>query len=451
MGLLSFVKSVAPFLIYTVAGVVFFLSLSGKVRYGLLFLIPLLPLQNIFMKLQAFPLGKDLNDILLIAMIVGWVVYKNSQKQPIFDNSPCNKILFFYLIFTYITLWYGSSFLGMPAPFSPADPRVQNWKNYMIFPLLFLLVFNNTKNISEIKRLFVFMCISMFLMDYYTVNQIRWISSWFSRPKLNGTFVWLGPNEVAAFYASYTMVLFGVFLFIKEKRWKIVLGVLILLNLYCDLFLFSRGEYMATLAGLLLISIVRQKKLIIPIALLLIFWQVILPKQVVERIKYTEQGGKLDASAANRLEYWQESINYFKESPLVGTGFNTFVYMGLKRDTHNLFLRTLAEQGIIGLVFLLWIMILALKRGWRLYKNANDNFLKGLGLGFCACVIAVMVGNFFGDRWTYLQLGAYFWVYLGMVERANIITTKELAVSMAKRLRKPFKGTSSELNYEPTN
>jgi len=428
-------KQIGLYLIYIGGGIVFFLSLTGKVKYGLLFLIPLIPLQNIFLRLQVFPLGKDFNDILLIGMIVGWVIYEISQKRPFFDSSPYNKVLFVYIIFTYIVLWHGSSFLGLPAPLNPTDPRLQNWKNYMSFPLLFLLVFNNIRDIKGIKRLFIFMCFSMFIMDYYTMNQIRWIGSWFSRTKLNGTFVWLGPNEVAAFYASYTMVLFGVFLFIKEKRWKIALGILILLNLYCDLFLFSRGAYAATLMGFLLISIVRQKKLIIPIVLVLIFWQTVLPEQVVDRIKYTKQSGKLDASAANRLTYWQESIKYFKESPLIGTGFNTFIYMGLKRDAHNLFLRTLAEQGIIGLGFLLWIMILAFRRGWRLYKTAQNNFLKGLGLGFSACVIAVMVGNFFGDRWTYLQLGAYFWVYLGMVERANTIVVEKVNILKTKRIK----------------
>lgn len=421
-------KYIGLYLIYGLGIIIFLLSLTGKVKYGLLFLIPLLPLQNIFMKLQVFPLGKDFNDILLIGMLIGWFIYKSSQKQPVFDKSSYNKILFFYLIYTYITLWRGSSYLGFPAPLSASDPRVQNWKNYMILPLLFLLTFNNINDKRELRRLFIFMCLSMFLMDYYTVRQVRWITAWWNRTKLHGTFVWLGANEVAAFYATYTLILLGIFLFIKEKRLKIILAILIFLNFYCDLFLFSRGAYLATLVGFLFISVLRQKKLIIPLVLIIVFWQVALPKDVVERIKFTKQEGQLDPSAASRLTYWQESIKYFEDSPLIGVGFNVFSHLGFKRDTHNLFLRTLAEQGIIGLSFLLWIMLLALRRGWRLYKNTEDRFLKGLGLGFCACVLAVMVGNFFGDRWTYLQLGAFFWVFLGMVERGNIIAVKELAV-----------------------
>src|SRR3989338_9910971 len=125
-------KNIGLVLIYLTGVTIFFLSITGRVKYGLLFLIPLFPLQNIAEKLQQFPLGKDLNDVLLIAMIIGWVMYNNSHREPVFQKSPYNIILFLYFIFTYITLWRGSYFLGLPSPVNLADPRLQNWKNYII-------------------------------------------------------------------------------------------------------------------------------------------------------------------------------------------------------------------------------------------------------------------------------------------------------------------------------
>lgn len=419
------IKNIGLVSIYLAGAIILLLSLTGKVKYGLWFLAPLIPLQNIFAKLQQFPLGKDFNDILLIGMLIGWILSKGFRREPLFHRSPYNKILFFYLIFTYFTLWRGSFFLGFPSPVDILDPRLQNWKNYIILPLLFLLTVNNIKDKKEMKILLILMCLTMFLMNFYMIRQISWMGSWISRTKIHGTFVWLGANEVAAFYATYTFVLSGLFLLVKQKWLKIMLVILILQNLYCELFLFSRGAYLATLAGFFVIGILRNKILVLPVILILIFWQSILPQRAIERIQYTEQEGELDQSTQSRLTLWQESIEYFKQSPIVGIGFNVFSHLGLKRDTHNLYLRTLAEQGIIGLGFLLAIMLLALKRGFSLFKKAEDRFLKGLGLGFCACVVAVMVGNFFGDRWTYLQLGAYFWVFLGMVERGNIIAANE--------------------------
>ena len=62
---------------------------------------------------------------------------------------------------------------------------------------------------------------------------------------------------------------------------------------------------------------------------------------------------------------------------------------------------------------------------WRLYRSADDALFKGMGLGFVACLISIMITNAFGDRWTYLPLGAYFWVFLGIVTRMHVIIERE--------------------------
>lgn len=427
-GLGILFKDITLYVIYVIAIIIFFFSLSGKIRNGFIFLIFLLPLQNVFMKLQELPFGKDIPNLLLLAMAFGWFFNRPSKNNKIFEKSSFNIILILYCFYTYFTLWHGTFYFGLPAPLSITDPRFQTWKNYMVLPLLFLVGFNNIKDKKELVRLFVFMCLAMVLMNRSTLVEIRDASSWVSRAKFHGSFAWLGANEVAAFYATYTFILLGVFLYIKRKSWKILLAVLIAMNLYCDLFLFSRGAYLATLAAFSLIGVFRNKIILVFVAVILLFWQLILPQKVVERINYTEQEGQMDQSTEKRLEYWQESIEYFKQSPIVGVGFNVKTYIGSLRDTHNLYIRTLAEEGIIGLGFLLTIMFLALKRGLRLFKRAQDRFLKGLGLGFAACTLAVIVGNYFGDRWTYLPVGAYFWIFLAMVERGNLITDAELKV-----------------------
>ncbi|MCM8781397.1 MAG: O-antigen ligase family protein, partial [Candidatus Omnitrophica bacterium] len=143
----------------------------------------------------------------------------------------------------------------------------------------------------------------------------------------------------------------------------------------------------------------------------------------------TEEG-TLESSAQKRLELWKQGINIFQEYPLTGVGFSTTQFLGLGggfADTHNIYIKTLTEQGITGLIILLILFWLALKSGWQLYKISDDTFLKGLGLGFVACTMATIATNLFGDRWTYLQLSAYYWVLLGLVARGNIILEKQLA------------------------
>lgn len=423
--MIALVKNIAPIIFY--AGFIFtaIASLTGNVRLGLLFLVPLLPLQNVVNKLHEFPLGQDFNDILLLCMLFGWFVSKASKSSRLLASTPFTGILFLYLIFTYITLWMGSHFLHDAPPVNPADPRVQFWKNYMVLPLLFFITLNNLRDVKDMRKMMIVMCASMFLMNYYNVQQVADMTSWVNRTKVHGTFVDLGANEVASFYATYTFVLMGLLFFIKGKKEKAGLLILIGINFFIVLFMFSRAAYMATTVAFIFIALLRKKTLLIIPIILAVSWTTLLPKDVIERVTFSENEGELDDSAATRLVLWQQSIAYFQENPIIGIGFNVFSRIGLRKDAHNVFMRTLAEQGLTGFLFLITIMLLAMNRSWRLYRRARDPFLKGLGLGFCACVISNMIGNFFGDRWTPLSLASYYWVFLAMVERGNLIVDEE--------------------------
>jgi len=436
---------IAAIIFYVLFTLFFLISITGKPKFGIFFMVPLFPLQNVLEKFHQFPLGNNFIDILLIGIVIGWFISCSNQKKPVFIKTPINKMIFFMIIFSYFSLWNGSFFLGMPAPFSPADPRVQFWKNYMIFPLLFFLVVNNIDNKKDIKILVSLLGVSILISGYYTFRQISWMSGLVSREKLRGTFVWLGPNEVAAFFAVYSFVFWGIFTQVKKKFYRFFsLGVFVL-SIYCVLFLFSRGSYLAVLMGFIFIAITKQKKLIIPLIMVLMFWQTVLPIEVVERINQTHtEEGTLDASSQGRINMWEKSIDLFQQNFLVGVGLNVFPYMGYSLgDTHNVYFKILAEQGLIGIFIILMIFYLAITQGWALYSKSDDLFLKGLGFGFVASVFSLITTNIFGDRWTYSQIGSFFWVLLGLVVSSNVLISKN---NNEKKLRL-IKGDSIDEDF----
>ena len=205
-------KSIAPFGLYIAWILVTIASLFGGVTYGLFFLIPLLPLENVMEKLWEFPLGNNVNDIVILAMLAGWIFGKMSNREKILNKTPFNIFIPLYFLYTYFSLVNGSFYLGTTnSLFDISDPRLQLWKNLLVCPLIFLLVYNNLPTKKDITKLIVLMCGTIVLMDYYNVAQVNDLTSWISRSKINGTFVWLGANEVAAFYATYTFVLLGFF------------------------------------------------------------------------------------------------------------------------------------------------------------------------------------------------------------------------------------------------
>ena len=63
---------------------------------------------------------------------------------------------------------------------------------------------------------------------------------------------------------------------------------------------------------------------------------------------------------------------------------------------------------------------------YRLFKTADDPLYQGLGLGlflaFCSCTVA----NFFGDRWTAIEITGMLWVLVGTAVRAMEFKGAEL-------------------------
>lgn len=404
-----------------------FYSLKGRVEIGLLFLIPIFPLRNIIEQIQQLPFGKDFTDILLILLIIGWFIKSKKENRRLFIRSPFNLLLFFIIIYTYISLWIGSFNYNLPYPIHSSDIRLQFWKNYITFPLIFFLVFNNIKEVKHMKLLVIAKTLAMFLMFYYTIHQIQWLSGPALKRKLHGTFATLGPNELSGFYAAYLFVLAGIMSFSRSKIFKLFLLIAVILGSYCILFLYSRGAYLATIVSLVIFLLIKSKKLLIPLIIIALFWQAFLPANVINRIAETKnEYGELDRSSELRIIVWEKSIEMFKNNPVFGVGFNTSTHFGFELgDTHNIYLKILVEQGIIGFLLFLILLFLSSRYSWRLYKKGKDPFLKGIGLGLFICIISLSISNLFGDRWTHLEVGAYFWSFLGLVAKGNTLINQE--------------------------
>lgn len=424
LGLTNFI----PLIIYCAAILVIFLSAFINPKIGIFFLFPLLPYQNIFEKLKVFPLGKDLNDLIIISIVIGWVI-RRGQSKPGSQETGLNLPIVLLSIVSLIGLFNGSFSFSIPLNFS--NPYLMDWKNYMLFPVIWLLTANNIKDKKTMISLIILMIIGILGADYYFRSNLKWMNIWHfsekARNQMTGLFVYLGANHYGAFFAHFVFILIGFFLFEKKKIKKLILLGVISLTIYCIIYTFSRGAYIALLAGLFFIGLAKERKVIILLIIFLIFWRAFVPVSVAERIDMTKnEEGELEESAAKRIDLWNIAWQMFQESPVIGKGFNTFrTYT--EWDTHNFYMKMLAELGILGLITFLYLCLFAFISGWKLYRESKDNFFKGMGLGFSACVISVMITNAFGDRWSYLPLGAYFWVFFGLVTRARIISKAEIA------------------------
>ncbi len=424
---------IIPPLLYLGAIWVVILTLLWRIEIGIFFLVPLLPLQNILDAISTYPLGKDLVDVLYLALLVRWWFDWQKRKAEHKEDksqwqTPMDKIVLLIVVWTFMTLCLGVLNLGDTPLFSSSNDRFITWKNYVMLPLLYLIIVNNIKDEKNIRILLLLMAFAMLFMgrNFYHNFSGRDTSHYSHELRGSGTFTYLGPNELAVFYAQNTIVIACLFLLDRQFWRKMLFLGATLFNIYAIAFLFSRGGYLATMAGLVFLGFVRERKILVVVALFLVFWRSVTPIAIQERIDMTKTEKGTDHSIEDRYLMWEQAAAIFLSNPITGMGFRSVPSLGIeasmqRNSLHNGYLEVAVEQGGIGILIYLIFYSRCIRYGWRLYKTAEDRFFKGLGLGYVGSVVAILAGNIAGSYWFYMNVSGFFWALTALVIRTLVI------------------------------
>ena len=399
-------------------------SIARRAEWGLLLMVALIPQPNIFYKLYAFPMGKDLLDVLFCAVVIGIFVNKGG-----FERAGNSLLIIILVLVSYLAVWNSSMNFSLPIPISYGNPMIKPWKGYVFMICMYLLTFNAVKDNGNQRKILVFvMALVVLFISIRSYRAFTAGASFIEESRSGGPFwvVGLGSNHFGAFIAYCSAVFLGLF-FLDNNRWRKILFLgTVLLSLHPLLFAYSRGAYVAAFIVLIFFGLAKKRSLLILVFVLLVLWQTLLPASVVERIMMTkDERGNAESSVGIRLDLWDHALNLFEKNPVIGIGFGGFEYTmppGIPwKDTHNYYLKVLSEQGIVGFILLLIVLLMAFRSGWKLLKTGKDGFEKGLGFGFMGCVLACASTNLFGDRWSYYTMGCYFWIFWGLVDRGILI------------------------------
>lgn len=413
------IEGLLPTLLYAGMFVTFVASVFWRPNLGLYLLVLSLPLQTGRYRLHDFPLGAEFIDILLLGTILGLVI----QGKSFVPRGHWSRFLLLYSVFCYLSLWEGSYFLRAPLPLWIGDPRFSDWKNYVEMFLLALVVASTVKSKEEVRLLLVMMGLSVLVVNrsYYATLSGRDLSHFSYLVRDAGPLGYAGVNGLAAFEAMLVSLLLGIVVFTRQVSAKVGILLIIATCCYCLLFSFSRGGYVGILVGMIIVGMFKSRWLLAVVAVLVIGWQTLLPVSVQERIAMTTgdaaEGQTFDSSAEERINLWEDAMVLFKQNPITGTGFETYESMGRLgyADTHNYYLKVLAETGVIGFFLFLVLLWKLFRSGVSLFFITDDPFWRGLSLGFIALLASTVVLNLFGDRWSYQQVDGYLWVILGCV------------------------------------
>ncbi len=402
------------------------LSIFKEARWGLFLLIFLIPQPNIWYKLHSYLLGKDFLDVLFFATFLGIIFQKKE-----FSKTNNTFFIIIFISFSYFALWNSSFRFNLPLPITPTSSLLMSWKNYAQMIAIYFLVLAIIKDEKQQKELVLLLAIVVFIIVVRSFRGFSGGESFSYGKRYGGAFevVGLGANHLGSFIAYTWSFFLGLVIFKPERKLKLLFWAICVIGLHPLFFAYSRGAYLAVCVVIMIYCFLQKRSWLVPIMICLLFWQVILPASVVDRITMTKtETGELEESADLRLGLWNTAVDMFIQNPIVGTGYDGFrLTLAGNRltDTHNFYLKTLCEQGVIGIFILLLLLLRAFMSGYKLYKHGKTPFQKGLGLGFMGAVFSMTSTNMFGDRFSYYSVGSYFWIFWALVDRGILLNQEE--------------------------
>jgi O-antigen ligase len=361
--------------------------------------------------------GRDIiirfDDILLAIITFTWFAKTAINKGlALFVKTPLNKAIGFYILVCLI-----STLRGVVLGFVIPEKGLFYILRYIEYFLLFILVVNHIHSRKQIKFFLTSFFVTCALVSIYGIIQIPQgirVSAPFEGETGE-------PNTFGGYLLFILCLALGLFLKNVPQRTKIIMFSLLALIFFPFLYTLSRASYMAIIFSFLVFIIMSKRKLILitamaAIAILII---VIRPEAIVSRVEYTFQERQadlakifnvyLDPSASARIFNWQDSIEAWKDRPILGRGISGHGFID------GQYIRTLPEIGVIGLFALLWLLWTIFKHSIIVYKKIDEELYKGLALGFIAGFIGLVFHAVTANTFIMIRIMEPFWFVAGII------------------------------------
>lgn len=258
--------------------------------------------------------------------------------------------------------------------------------------------------------------------------------------RIVGTF--LHPNAFGAYLTVLLVTGVALVPAVRSRvRWSLVL--LLVAGFTTLLLTYSRGSWLATAIGLLVVAIVQRRVAVILLLVAVLGGGSQVPS-VQARLADLEQGRSLSGSEGNslvwRIDYWRETLQYADDSPATGIGLDMAQFVTIEQNLpHNDFVRMYVEAGWLGLLSLLSLLGTLATIAVRAMRAARNSLHQAVAHGFVGSLASLMVmmvgGNIITSvvvLWYFFALAAcaYAITVIGDGNRIECSSQREVAVSV---------------------
>lgn len=391
-------------------------------------------------------LGIDFPDELLLLLLTGITIVKMLHQPRWFPVKPLYHPLF--LVLALQITWMGITCLFSMEPLLSCKYLLA--KSWFIIPFVLLpqVLLHTRSRIEKMARcilLSMLMAVVFILVRHsfhgFSFESIRFVMAPFFRNHVNysSMLVCLLP----AAWCMWKLTPAG-------KPWKQLVLWGMLVGLTALLFAYSRGAWMALLAGLITPWIIR-KKMMSAFLILIVMVVVITTMWLVNDRTYmrfapdhdhtvfhTDFEAHLlatvnmkDVSTAERFYRWIAGVRMVAGKPVTGFGPNSF-YLHYRPYTvnrfatwvsdnpehstvHNYFLLVAVEQGLPGLALFCILYAGMLLHAQKLYHRLQSRFYRTIALTIGIILVMIGVINCMSDMIETDKIGSLFWLCLGII------------------------------------
>jgi O-antigen ligase len=146
--------------------------------------------------------------------------------------------------------------------------------------------------------------------------------------------------------------------------------------------------------------------------------------------------GDVEGLSSGRTRIWAYAISVMWEQPitlLTGYGWQMYVNMPFRLATHNHYLASFFNLGLVGVTCAVLLLVLPIRYARKAALRADDN-VRPLLIGYVIATIALAASVFFVDLYNPWN---YFWAYTGVMMRIaiNTIEGRDATVAVPARRR----------------
>jgi O-antigen ligase len=361
-----------------------------------------------------------LDDFLLVLVGLAWLakVALSPQKVP-FTKTVLNKP-----IMLYVAACVFATLVGVLAQrVRPTGGFFFLLKYYEYFFLYFMTI-NLVTTQKQIRSLVICTLLTCLLVSFYALAQIP------SGVRVSAPFEGADgePNTLGG-YLVFMMAIMTGFLITPQSNVKklplIFLMVLAGIALQATL---SRASFLAgaVMGFILLIFVSRRSPFLLAIVLSgIVTAPLWMPTSVSQRVMYTffqpkEEGqiqiGRVhvDTSTSDRLRSWQQSLEYFRKSPVWGMGVTGGPFMDATYP------RVLIETGLLGMVTFIALLWMVFRTTLRGYHQTTDPYIRGMTLGFLFGFLGLLIHAIGSNTFIIVRIMEPFWLYAALVTRGQL-------------------------------